>query len=120
MKWEADILTAYQVVGQIVCPEHIWGAKRRGFSAVISVGTRAGLIAGGDQERGFHQNGGLAQLGEHLAGSQKVAGSNPVSSTFSSSFRRRNVFLKALGVLQLPFFLRALRGSFPPHTPPSN
>lgn len=26
-------------------------------------------------------NGGLAQLGEHLAGSQKVSGSSPLSST---------------------------------------
>ena len=28
-----------------------------------------------------HVNGGLAQLGERLAGSQKVTGSSPVSST---------------------------------------
>ncbi len=33
-------------------------------------------------------NGGLAQLGERLAGSQKVRGSSPLSSTFFLFFLR--------------------------------
>ena len=32
-----------------------------------------------------HPNGGLAQLGERLAGSQKVRGSSPLSSTLKAS-----------------------------------
>ena len=46
--------------------------------------------------------GGLAQLGERLAGSQKVSGSSPLSSTtFSALPRREGIWL---GLSQTPHF----------------
>lgn len=49
---------------------------------------------GGDTHR--RATGGLAQLGERLAGSQKVRGSSPLSSTFSLNLGHLPEFGKCL------------------------
>ena len=43
------------------------------------------------EHRAFGLTGGLAQLGERLAGSQKVRGSNPLSSTHFKALADRLV-----------------------------
>ncbi len=40
----------------------------------------------------YGNNGGLAQLGERLHGMQKVRGSNPLSSTISTSNRYSRLY----------------------------
>ena len=59
--------------------------------------------------------GGLAQLGERLAGSQKVRGSNPLSSTFvfreadmTFMFENLKVYQKALDPAEPP--VRLIQG----------
>ncbi len=39
------------------------------------------LVIDVDTATGVASNGGIAQLGEHLTGSQKVRGSSPLTST---------------------------------------
>jgi hypothetical protein len=69
---------------------------------------RSPLTAGAAADTFQLTIGGLAQLGERLAGSQKVSGSSPLSSTFS-----RSIMLEAKPQIDGAFFLRPRTSAFP-------
>ena len=81
----ADSLPAYRRVGHAILGEGCAGDSSTYQKTQLS------------------KDGGLAQLGERLAGSQKVTGSSPVSSTYSKPLPNKSFcYLPMVGSAAFP------------------